>query len=234
MAVGRVVRELELSKTASGKTAGRFTIVIPSGKKDEEGKGIDDDFYNVETFNEKQQSFFEENLKKGELAVVKGNLDIRVYEKTDGGKGTDLVIQNPEVTFLGKGNNAGKATISVTGNLVCDPEKKNFEESGKTKSSFTVAANNPLAKDGDANYLLVECWDDHAKVADYLKKGSHVNVYGTIKVDTYQKDNGTKGMTVKVVNPEITFLDKKSDAGTMTEAPAAEAQRSAQKAGDQK
>ncbi|MDR3262962.1 MAG: single-stranded DNA-binding protein [Clostridiales bacterium] len=207
--IGKVCKGFE-ARDAGDKKVGRFSVVVNTGKQDAEGKDVGA-FYEIESWNDKQHDAYRDFVKVGDLVAVKGNLSIDTYEKSDGGKGTSLKIKNPDVTFLGQAKSPGMATITAVGRLTRDVETKELD-GGKKVANFTVAANDG-GKEDSANFLNVELWNDRTKAAEFLQKGSLISVSGKLNIDTYEKSDGGKGISAKISNPEIVFLDKKREDG---------------------
>lgn len=112
----------------------------------------------------------------------------------------------PTVTILG-------------GRLTADPELR-FVTSGAAVASFTVAANDRKYDkdrnewtDGDATFVACSVWRDQAeRVAEELRKGSLVNVYGKLKQRSYETKEGEKRTVFEVeveeVSPSLRWKDK--------------------------
>lgn len=89
--MGRLVRDPEVSATASGMTIARYTLAVERRAKDEA------DFINCTVFN-KGAEFAEKYLHKGTKLVVRGHIQTGSYTKKDGTKvnTTDIVIDEQE------------------------------------------------------------------------------------------------------------------------------------------
>ena len=103
--------------------------------------------------------------------------------------------------------------VTLVGNLVKDPEKKDV---GNTKkASFTIAVNRNYKKNDEqeVDFIPVISWGKLADICgDYLSRGKRVLVDGRIQIRNYEKDDQKKWMT-EVVADEITILSspEKSD-----------------------
>lgn len=94
------------------------------------------------------------------------------------------------------------ANISLVGRLVRQPELTVFN-SGREKSTFTVAINHPGRKmsdgartEGTVDFIKVEAWGKLAEIAHkYLVKGSQVTVCGPFQMDVWVDKQGVKRMT---------------------------------------
>ena len=110
--------------------------------------------------------------------------------------------------------------IVVGGYLGKDAETVNFSNGGCV-IKFTVAVTEKFTKkDGtpveNTTWFNVEIFRKaESKLPDYLKKGTPVYVEGRVKNETYDKEDGTKGYSTKVVASNIQLLGaKKDDAET--------------------
>ena len=90
-------------------------------------------------------------------------------------------------------------TITVIGNLVKDPEKKDLG-SGKVLAKLRVASTERFQdsdgtwKDGDTAFYDVVCWRTLAEnVSSNLSKGNKVIVHGKLKYREFDRKDGTKG-----------------------------------------
>ena len=85
--------------------------------------------------------------------------------------------------------------IAINGNVVAAPECGMTKDAKRKYAFFRIAHNNGKNKDGTdkpATFLSVSAFGDSANfVADYLKKGSSVEVYGSLSIETREKDGKT-------------------------------------------
>jgi single-strand DNA-binding protein len=96
--------------------------------------------------------------------------------------------------------------VSLVGRLTRDPETKVLE-SGKVVSTFVLAVQRN--KD-EADFIPCETWGKTAEsVRDYVTKGSLIGVEGTIRVESYDVENGKRTYT-KVVANRVHFIDLKT------------------------
>lgn len=104
--IGRITKDIELCKTASGLSAVSMFIAINNGK-DKEGNDRQADFPKVYVY-EKQAENVAKYCKKGSLVAISGNIKTRSWEKNDGTKGYETYIRASRVQFLdnkSEGNN---------------------------------------------------------------------------------------------------------------------------------
>lgn len=101
--------------------------------------------------------------------------------------------------------------VTLVGNLVKDPDKKEIGESSLT--NFTLAVNRGYKKsEGSQNvdFIPVVSWGKLADIcSDYLEKGKRVLVDGRIQVRNYEKGEEKKWST-EIVADEVTILSAPS------------------------
>lgn len=83
---GRVVKDIELSKTANGTTLTRFNVAVPSELKDENGERKADFFICI-AWRENAESIAK-YFKKGSPIELYGSMNSRSYESKDGNRST--------------------------------------------------------------------------------------------------------------------------------------------------
>ena len=109
---------------------------------------------------------------------------------------------------------ANEPTITMTGNLVSDPELR-YTPSGTAVANFTVA-NTPrfmqddVWQDGDPLFLRCTVWREYAEnVANSLHKGDRVFVSGRLRANYYETKDGEKRTSfecgVDEVGPALRF-----------------------------
>ncbi len=65
-------------------------------------------------------------------------------------------------------------------------------------------------RDKKTSYVRIEIWSEFAVAcAKYLKKGSQIAFTGEGVVRNYTRQDGSVGTEVKIINPNIDFLDTK-------------------------
>lgn len=83
--------------------------------------------------------------------------------------------------------------VFITGRLTADSEITYFQ-SGKCKTTFTIAVDKYMNKEKFTSFIKCEVWDKQAEFAvEYFKKGKTVSVFGELKKDEY---NGKDYYTV--------------------------------------
>lgn len=97
-------------------------------------------------------------------------------------------------------------TLTGTGNVVFDPEVKDFG-GGKQVTKLRVASWN--GKD-EKLFINLECWDDlAANVAASISKGDKVVFSGVLREDSWQTKDGDARRQMKVsvreVGPSLAF-----------------------------
>jgi single-strand DNA-binding protein len=109
---------------------------------------------------------------------------------------------------------AGETIITVTGNLVDDPELR-FTPSGAAVAKFRVASTPRTFdrqtnewKDGDSLFLTCSVWRQAAEnVAESLQRGMRVIIQGRLKQRSYEDNEGVKRtvyeLDVEEVGPSL-------------------------------
>ena len=105
--------------------------------------------------------------------------------------------------------------VIVTGYLGKDPETQPAAATTVTKFSLAVT---DRWKDGSGekqertNWINIVVWNGNGEnVAQYLKKGSHVLVEGSLRVSEWDdKESGQKRWKTEVHASQVIFLDKKA------------------------
>ena len=83
-------------------------------------------------------------------------------------------------------------SIVLVGRAGQDPEIKYFE-SGKVKTTFSIAVNR-WSKEGEkTDWFNIELWDKNAEIAgEYVRKGRLVGVEGKLDVSRWTDNEGKK------------------------------------------
>lgn len=94
--IGRLTRDVELKKTASGKSVASFTVAVtkPYNKEHDHPEA---DFFSCVAWEAKAE-FIEKYFHKGDKIAVAGRLQTREWEKDDGTKQrvVELVVEDSE------------------------------------------------------------------------------------------------------------------------------------------
>ncbi len=94
--------------------------------------------------------------------------------------------------------------VSISGRLVRDPDCKEFDD-GKMVCDFTVAVNG-YRKD-DTVFVKVKAWAARAKsCAQFCRKGSLVNICGSMRGNSWTAKDGTKRREIYVLASDIEFV----------------------------
>jgi len=104
-------------------------------------------------------------------------------------------------------------TVTLVGRAGQDPEIRYFE-SGKVKTSFSIAVSR-WSKNGElTDWFNVELWDKQAEVAgQYVKKGSLVAIEGRLAVDKWSAQDGSSRERTLVRASNLRLLGSKKDQG---------------------
>ena len=113
--------------------------------------------------------------------------------------------------------------ITVVGNLVRDPELKEF--GGGKLAKLRVASTERVQdaggswKDGETAFYDVVCWRSLAEnVSKSLSKGSKVIVHGKLKYREFDRKDGTKGNAFEIdasdIGQSLSFLKSNNKSTT--------------------
>ncbi|MBI1268849.1 single-stranded DNA-binding protein [bacterium] len=83
-------------------------------------------------------------------------------------------------------------SISIVGNIVRDPESRQFD-SGRRKTSLHVAVNdyNRTTREKSAEFYKIEAWDRLSDLAGkYLRKGNQITVSGRLSLERWVDRSG--------------------------------------------
>lgn len=82
-------------------------------------------------------------------------------------------------------------SVVIVGRVGQDPEMKYFE-SGKVKTTFSIAVN-IWSKDGDkTHWFNIELWDKSAEIAgEYVRKGRLVGIEGKLDISKWKDADGS-------------------------------------------
>ena len=101
-------------------------------------------------------------------------------------------------------------TVTITGNLVADPELR-FTKSGLAVAAFTIAdtprtfdkATNEW-KDGETLFLRASVWREAAEnAAESLRKGMRVTATGKLQQRNYETKEGEKRTSIELDVEEV-------------------------------
>ena len=92
---GRLVRDVELKATQTGKAVATFTIAV------QRDYGSEADFLSIVAW-EKTADFVSQYFHKGQEIIVQGSLSTRKYKDKDGNDRTATEVNAQKVFFCGK------------------------------------------------------------------------------------------------------------------------------------
>ena len=81
-------------------------------------------------------------------------------------------------------------SVVIIGRVGREPEIKYFE-SGKSRTTFSMAVNRRQGKEDITDWFNIEMWDKQAETAaEWIKKGALISVEGRIRVNQWQGQDG--------------------------------------------
>lgn len=95
-------------------------------------------------------------------------------------------------------------TVTVVGNVTRDPELR-FAQSGMAIAQFGVAWNRRRQdQEDEVSFFDVTCFRQLAEnVAESLKKGARVVVYGTLQQRSWENDQGDRRSKVEILADDV-------------------------------
>ena len=95
-------------------------------------------------------------------------------------------------------------TVTVVGNVTRDPELR-FAQSGMAIAQFGLAWNRRRPdQEDEVSFFDVTCFQQLAEnVAESLKKGARVVVYGTLQQRRWETDNGDRRSKVEILADDV-------------------------------
>lgn len=102
--------------------------------------------------------------------------------------------------------------VILTGRIANDLELRTTK-SDKSVCEFRLATNRPINKDGEREADFVNCivWNKQAdNLVKYQGKGSLIAVFGTIRIDSFDGNDGNKKYKTYILVNEIEFLGNKN------------------------
>lgn len=113
---------------------------------------------------------------------------------------------------------------AIVGRLAKDPELKQTQ-SGVAYTVITVAVERPYAGEGkekQTDFIDCRAWRGTAEfIAKWFKKGSWIGLDGSINVDNYEAQDGTKRRFYYLNVRQASFVGSNKEAGS--EKPASDA-----------
>lgn len=113
--------------------------------------------------------------------------------------------------------------ITLVGRAGRDPEVRYFE-SGTMVANLSLAVNG-RGRDAEAEWFNLEIWGKQAQVAaDYVRKGSLIGVYGSVKTEKWTDRTTGEEKRKTVVNVDRLQLlgSKRDNEGQASSAPPAD------------
>lgn len=101
-------------------------------------------------------------------------------------------------------------SVTIVGNLTDDPELR-FTANGAAVANFRIAVSRRIRdpqtnewRDGDTSFFRVNCWRQLAEnVAETLARGMRVIVNGTLRMRSWETQEGEKRSVVEIEADEV-------------------------------
>lgn len=105
--------------------------------------------------------------------------------------------------------------VMLIGRLTRDPDLKYLQGSGTPVANFSVAVEREFAgKDSkkEVDFIDIQVWGKSAEnCTNYISKGSKVAIQGSLRIDTYQTQEGENRKITRVNAVRVQFLDNKKN-----------------------
>lgn len=106
--------------------------------------------------------------------------------------------------------------IILIGNLTSAPELKGTQ-TGHKVCSFGLAVNDRRGSEQNTQFFRVSAWDRMGESCmTYLTKGKKVFVAGPLTVRTYNKSDGSTGVSLEVTANDVEFLSPRDEPAADT------------------
>lgn len=113
--------------------------------------------------------------------------------------------------------------VVLVGRITTDPVVR-MTQTGKTVTSFTLAVDRKIKKEGEATADFIRCtaWERTAEfIRQYVIKGTLLGIEGRIQTGSYDDDNGKKVYTTDIICNSVQALSKvdkkETDSGRYTD-----------------
>ena len=108
---GRLGNDAEVKYTANGKAIWTASVGVGYGYGDNKGTN----WIRVNAFDKRAEGLGKLNLAKGAAVGVTGELRVRMYDKSDGSKGTSVEVVAQDVALLGGRQDTGTSSSGSRG-----------------------------------------------------------------------------------------------------------------------
>lgn len=112
--------------------------------------------------------------------------------------------------------------VVLIGRLTRDPELKFIPSTGTAVTTFTLAVDRAMKKEGqqEADFINCVAFGKRAEtIVTYLNKGRLIAVSGSIRTGSYDAKDGTKRYTFDISVDEFKFLEKSQGGGNTVSRP---------------
>lgn len=106
--------------------------------------------------------------------------------------------------------------VFLIGRLVKDPEIRTTT-TGKKVASFSLAISDGKDQNGQeiTQFFNGSAWERLAEVIEmYVKKGTKIAVFGSLKNRSWDKQDGTKGYATDILAREMEILSSKNESSS--------------------
>lgn len=110
---------------------------------------------------------------------------------------------------------ASMNVVILIGRVVAPPELR-YTPGGKAVAQFTMAVDRGFGDGKETDFIPVVVWERLAEICnEYLVKGKLISIQGSLRVRTYETQEGQKRKAFEVVASTMQMLagDKKESSG---------------------
>jgi len=101
-------------------------------------------------------------------------------------------------------------SITIVGNVGLQPETKELSND-KQVTKFSIAYSNP--RTNTTEWFNVDCWNRKLSesIVDNLSKGDRVKVTGSLRVNRFEKQDGSRDFRLVIVLEEFELLPSETE-----------------------
>lgn len=154
----------------------------------------------------------DENAKAPRL-IVNGELKQETWEK-DGKQNSKVVLHAINLDRIENAKGHCVNRVVLKGNLVRDPETKDFANGGKVAKNSIAVNKEYTKKNGEhvkeVSYFNLDAFGSVADSMKSLNKGDFIQIDGKLRMDTFERDGKTIN-TLKVVPLRVNTISRSKE-----------------------
>ena len=188
----------------NGTKRARFTLAVDREMAPKEGEP-NADFPQFTAFG-RTAEFCEKYVKTGKAFEVRAHFQSGSYTDKEGKTRTRTQIVVNNTTFVDVKSNASVNVVYLSGGITADANRVS-----EALATDTLAVNRPVTGSAETDYFdLLHLGEKKAQFAEtYLKKGTRLNVMGSLQMNTYTDKDGVKRSKVQIIAQNTEFIGAK-------------------------